>query len=158
MKTIRMLTAMLLAGASTLAPAQRSGNDLFQQALMRERSQGDLKGAIEIYQRIVKEFGSDRRLAARALLEMARCQEKQGNEQARRTYERLIKEFSDQASRRRRRGCGSRRWPFRRPARRRACGNCGQGGRGATGVRFRRMAAGSPMRNGRQEVSGCVTY
>ena len=83
MTTMRILGAVLLAGVCTLALAQRSGNDLFQQALMKERSQGDLKGAIDIYQRIVKEFGSDRRLAARALLEMARCQEKQGGEQAR---------------------------------------------------------------------------
>ena len=97
MKTIRMFGTLLLAGVCSMAMAQRSGNDLFQQALMKERSQGDLKGAVEIYQRIVKEFASDRRLAARALLEMARCQEKQGGEHARRTYERLLKEFSDQA-------------------------------------------------------------
>jgi len=66
MKTIRILGTLLLAGACTTAMAQRSGNELFQQALMKERSQGDLKGAIDIYQRIVKEFASDRVLAARA--------------------------------------------------------------------------------------------
>ncbi len=80
--------------AAGLAMAQRS-EELFQQALMKERSQGDLKGAIEIYQRIAKD--KDRKLAARALLEMARCQEKQGGEAARKTYERLVKEFGDQA-------------------------------------------------------------
>jgi Tol biopolymer transport system component len=91
----RILALLLLAGVG-LCFAQRSGNELFQQALRKERSDGDLKGAIEIYQRVVKNYGSDRKLAARALLRIAQCQERQGSEQARRTYERLVKEFTDQ--------------------------------------------------------------
>lgn len=85
---------ILILFAASLAFAQKA-EELFQQALMKERSQGDLKGAIEIYQRLAKD--KDRKLAARALLEMARCQEKQGGELARQTYARLVKEFSDQS-------------------------------------------------------------
>ncbi|MBI2684934.1 MAG: PD40 domain-containing protein [Acidobacteria bacterium] len=90
-----LLQTIFLAGG--LVIAQKTGETLFQQALMKERSQGDLKGAIELYQRIAKDFSGDRKLAAKALLEMARCQEKQGGEQARRTYERLVKDYADQS-------------------------------------------------------------
>ena len=78
MNTSRFLMVLLLAGFCTL-PAQPSGNDLFQQALRKERSDGDLKGAIAIYQRVVKQAGSDRKLAARALLRIAHCEERQGS-------------------------------------------------------------------------------
>ena len=75
----------------------QSGQELYQQALMKERSQGDLAGAIQIYERIVKQHGSDRRLAAQALVQIAGGQGRQGGENARRTYERLLKEYPDQA-------------------------------------------------------------
>ncbi len=88
------LTVITLLAAATLAA--QSGNDLFQQALLKERSQGDLAGAIQIYERVLKQHASDRKLASQSLLQIAHCQERQGNETARRTYERLLKEYSDQ--------------------------------------------------------------
>ena len=90
----RKLAMFALLTAATLCA--QSGNDLFQQALLKERSQGDLAGAIQIYERILKQHGSDRKLASQALLQIAHCQERQGSENARRTYERLIKEYADQ--------------------------------------------------------------
>ena len=86
--------AFALLAAAILAA--QSGNDLFQQALLKERSQGDLAGAIQIYERILKQHASDRKLASQALRQIAHCQGRQGNESARRTYERLLKEYSDQ--------------------------------------------------------------
>jgi Tol biopolymer transport system component len=85
----------MILGAALLGA--QSGNELFQQALMKERSQGDLAGAIKLYEQIVKQHSKDRQLAARALLQMAGCQERLGGEAARRTYERLVKEFGDQS-------------------------------------------------------------
>lgn len=84
---------LVFAGVALWA---QSGQELYQQALMKERSQGDLAGAIQIYERIVKQHGSDRKLAAQALLQIAGCQERMGGENARRTYERLVKEYPDQ--------------------------------------------------------------
>lgn len=81
---------------TNLLQAQPQAEKLFEQALMKERSQGDLKAAIDLYQRIANDSKTPRPLAAKALLEMARCQEKHGAESARRTYERLVKDFADQ--------------------------------------------------------------
>lgn len=84
---------LLMAG---LCLAQNGGNDLFQQGLRKERSEGDYKGALEIYRRVLKQYASDRKLASRALLEIAHCQERLGSKDARQSYERLIREFGDQ--------------------------------------------------------------
>jgi Periplasmic component of the Tol biopolymer transport system len=83
----------LLAAAFALA---QSGNDLLQQGLRKERSEGNYKAAIEIYRKILKQYASDRKLAATALLQIAHCQEREGSKEARSSYERLIKEFGDQ--------------------------------------------------------------
>jgi Tol biopolymer transport system component len=93
MKISCWLIPLMVAG---LAAAATNANDLFEQALMKERSQGDWKGAIAIYQRILKEFPADRKVAAKALSQIGHCQEREGGEQAKRTYQRLIKEFADQ--------------------------------------------------------------
>jgi Tol biopolymer transport system component len=75
----------------------QSGNDLFQQALAKERAEGKVEEAIAIYARVVKEFTGDRPLAAKALLQLARCYEKLGRREARATYERIVREYADQA-------------------------------------------------------------
>jgi Tol biopolymer transport system component len=75
---------------------QDRGNDLLQQALVKERAEGNLKEAIQIYGQIVQKHGANRPLAAKALLQMGRCYERLGQADARRTYERLVKEYGDQ--------------------------------------------------------------
>jgi Tol biopolymer transport system component len=74
----------------------QSPQQLFQQALSKERAEGKLEEAIELYQRVVKEAGSDRSLASRALLQLGRCYERLGTEGARAAYERLVREYGDQ--------------------------------------------------------------
>lgn len=76
--------------------AAQSAGDLFQQGLRKERSEGDYAAAIRLYERTIKAAGQDRKLAAQALLRIGECQERQGGEAARRTYERLTKEYADQ--------------------------------------------------------------
>src|SRR6185437_6877674 len=48
------------------------------------------------YKRILKQYPSDRKLAATALLQIAHCQEREGSKEARSSYERLIREYGDQ--------------------------------------------------------------
>ncbi|MBE3132079.1 MAG: PD40 domain-containing protein [Acidobacteria bacterium] len=98
MKTIRIgfLAVALTVLASTLALTQ-SGQDLFQQALVKEQADGDLRAAIAMYQRIVRDFAGDRVLAAKALVQMGRCHEKLGSQDARKAYEQVLKEYADQA-------------------------------------------------------------
>lgn len=84
-----------LAG-HTPTQAQRA-EDLFQQALVKERAEGNLDEAIALYRRIVEEFGDNRPLAAQALLRAGACYEKLGMAQAREAYERLLAEYADQS-------------------------------------------------------------
>jgi hypothetical protein len=46
------------------------GDELFQRALVLERSSGELDGAAEVYRRIVREFPADRPLVAKALVRL----------------------------------------------------------------------------------------
>jgi Tol biopolymer transport system component len=101
---MRMHTRFALLGAAgllvllTAAPSAQNGYDLFQKALAAERASGNLQQAIELYQRVAREFASDRALAARALVRMADCYAKLGNAQARAIYERVTREYPEQTA------------------------------------------------------------
>jgi len=92
-----MRQALLPIIAISIVVAAESGNDLFQKALVKERTEGNLAEAVQLYQRIVQKYGSNRKLAAKALFQMAQCYEKQGNAEARKAYERLLRDYADQA-------------------------------------------------------------
>jgi Tol biopolymer transport system component len=93
---IIIVVGLLVAlGAGFAAP--QSGYDLFQKALVQERTEGNLQEAIQLYQRIVREFSGDRPLAAKALLQMGECYEKLGKDEARKAYERLVRDYADQS-------------------------------------------------------------
>ena len=100
MKTIRVIAAMTVAASlaafGTTPALAQSGHDLFQQALVKERADGDLRGAIGLYERIVLEFSADRALSAKALVQMGQCHEKLGSTEAERAYQRVVREFGDQ--------------------------------------------------------------
>jgi hypothetical protein len=74
----------------------QSPQQLFQQALSMERAEGKLDEAIRQYERVLAEAGADRALASRALLQIGRCYEKLGETRARDSYERLVRDYSDQ--------------------------------------------------------------
>jgi tetratricopeptide (TPR) repeat protein len=99
MKTL--LTAFTLALALAVTGIRvdaQSGYDLFQKALATERADGDLREAIRLYQRVVDGAKDDRGLAARALVRMAECHRKLGDGDARRLYERVLREYFDQST------------------------------------------------------------
>jgi len=91
---VAVALAVALAGSGA-TPAQ-SGNELFQKALVKERSEGDLAGAIKLYQTVLQKHGQDRKLAAKALLQLGRCHERLGQADARKAYERLLREYAEQ--------------------------------------------------------------
>ena len=74
---MRTITFLALAAAVMLIGVQpvmaQSGHDLFQQALVNERVDGQLRKAIALYERIVREFSADRELAAKSLLRVGHC-------------------------------------------------------------------------------------
>jgi Tol biopolymer transport system component len=95
MKRGLKILIVLFAAVAILCAAE-TGQSLFQKALTKERAEADPAGAIRIYERVVKEFGKDRRLAAEALFRIGECHQALGNVEARRAFERLVREFSDQ--------------------------------------------------------------
>jgi Tol biopolymer transport system component len=84
---------VFLGGQSALA---KSGYDLFQKGLVQERTEGDLDEAIRLYKQIVEDHKDDRVLVAKALVQMGQCYEKLGRAEARKAYERVVREYSDQ--------------------------------------------------------------
>ncbi len=97
MKRLQILFAVLLIVALVGGVAfAQSGYDLFQKALAKERAEGKLEEAIQLYKQIVREHASDRTLAAKALVQMGRCYEKLGNVEAQKAYERVVREYADQ--------------------------------------------------------------
>jgi Tol biopolymer transport system component len=90
---------MVLFAVVAILFAAETGQSLFQKALTKERAEADPAGAIRIYERVVKEFGKDRRLAAEALFRIGECHQALGNAEARRTFERLVREYAEQTQR-----------------------------------------------------------
>ncbi len=95
---MRLLAAMIVTGALLFVSANTQKDDRAEVALRgaidKETVDGDLKAAIDEYARLAQ--SSNRGLAARALLRMGQCHEKLGNSEARKTYERLVRDFADQ--------------------------------------------------------------
>ncbi|HYB96905.1 MAG TPA: tetratricopeptide repeat protein [Vicinamibacterales bacterium] len=75
----------------------QGGYDLYQKALAAERGDGDLRTAIQLYERVVAQFATDRPLIARALLRIADCHEQLGQRDAAGVYQRIVRDFADQA-------------------------------------------------------------
>ena len=76
---------------------QQDGRELFQQALLRERADGQIEEAIEIYKSVLDVAADDRGLAAQALVRIGACYEKLGRPEATDVYERVLRDYADQA-------------------------------------------------------------
>ena len=94
MKRVAFCLALMATGPA-MARAQ-TASDLYQRGLMQERTMGKLDSAIVLYQRVAKEAGGNRALAARALLSLGRVYETLGRTEARAAYRRLLHDYGDQ--------------------------------------------------------------
>ena len=65
-------------------------------AIEKEEVAGDLEGAMALYRQIIAANGKNRVVTARAILRLAGSYEKLGQGEARRLYEQLVAEYSDQ--------------------------------------------------------------
>lgn len=101
MRNIHKLAAAVALALAFVARSDnlfaQSGYDLFQKALATERADGNLRQAIQIYARVVSDSAGDRPLTARALIRMAECYGKLGDAESQRIYERVTRDFADQA-------------------------------------------------------------
>ncbi len=95
---MRFLAAIIMTAALLFASTSVQKDDRAEVALRaaidKETVDGDLKGAIDEYVKLAQ--SSNREVAAKALLRLGQCYEKLGNSEARKAYERLVRDFSDQ--------------------------------------------------------------
>src|SRR5215471_21053938 len=92
---VAMIVSAMVLGASVTAQKVAEPELLLQEALHKQQVQGDLPGAIKIYQQIVSARNGNRAITARALLELAGCYEKLG-QQAETVYQQIVRDFGDQ--------------------------------------------------------------
>jgi hypothetical protein len=70
-----LIGVVLMAGTTASSP---NPLEIYQRALVQEQAAGELPEAMELYEQAAKEAGTDRGLAARALIRAAGCAEKLG--------------------------------------------------------------------------------
>jgi len=92
-----LCAGLVLPAASAGPQREQQPKLLLEEAGKKELVDGDLKGAIEIYQKILALEDVPRASVARALLHLGQCYEKLGSTEARKAYERLVREFADQS-------------------------------------------------------------
>jgi Tol biopolymer transport system component len=94
----RILQVTLLAVAALAAAPQNQDKAevALKAAMDKEILDGNLKAAIAQYRKIAATYRGNRSVAARALLQLGQCYEKQGDAEARKTYDQLVREYGDQ--------------------------------------------------------------
>jgi len=90
---IWILTVALLAWA---APNDKQAEVLLQAAMKLEMVDGNLDAAIQQYKKIMANHADSRLVAAKALVQMGQCYERLGSVEARKAYERVVREYADQ--------------------------------------------------------------
>jgi WD40 repeat protein len=92
-----VVLAVAAAVALRAAPQIDPSEIQLQAAVNKATVEGDLKGAILDFQKILNTPGVSRPVAANALLHLGQCHEKLGSAEARNSYERVLKDFADQS-------------------------------------------------------------
>lgn len=89
--------AVALCVLTSIASAQQNkAEQMYQQALYDMEGKGDYAKAIESFNLVMTKFPKEKATAAKALLNIGRCYEKLGKDEAQKAYERVIKEYGDQ--------------------------------------------------------------
>jgi len=97
-RTIILFAVFTLAALSITAFAQRAkeAETLFHRGVHFEEVRGELKEAIAIYEKLVKEFADVRPVVAKAHLHIGLCYEKLGLKQAQDAFQRVIDDYPEQ--------------------------------------------------------------
>ena len=102
MKTRRARRGQLALGVLftlvvSIALAAESARELYQRGLVQEHARGDLKQAIALYAQAVTTAGTNRALAAKALIRLAGSHEKLGSDmEAEKTYAEVLRAYPEQ--------------------------------------------------------------
>ncbi len=93
---IPVFVIMFFMGGLIEAKSQETAEELFEAALFKKEAEGDLEGAINIFQRIVSNYPGDRKISAKSHLQLGICYEKLGLGRALRAYREVIDNYPDQ--------------------------------------------------------------
>ncbi len=100
-RTILALAGLIVLGVAILGawsvPQAPDPAVLLRAAIEKEEVDGNLDAAIEQYRQVIKIAGANRGVAAQALLRLGGCYEKRGPQEARKTYEQLIRDYGEQS-------------------------------------------------------------
>lgn len=97
MRRAFLMMALLAAAAAGVVAQQGQAEIDLQAAIRTETVDGNLSGAIKRYGEVAATHIGNRAVAAKALIRMAECYQKLGDAQARAVYERVLREYPDQA-------------------------------------------------------------
>ena len=86
--------AAFLSMPAAAAQPQDKAEVALRAAMEKETVEGDVKGAIEQYKKLAQ--NTNKSVAAQALVRLGECYEKQGNADARKTYEQVLSKFGYQ--------------------------------------------------------------
>ncbi len=89
------MASLALARPATAQSAPVAAGVRLEAGIEKEDVDGDLKSAIDIYQKIAADTSAPREVRAKALLRLAGCYEKLGK-QARQVYEQIVHDYADQ--------------------------------------------------------------
>ena len=95
--TIALVLTVLVAASLAAGQTADRVEVRLKAAMHQELVDGDLQAAIEQYQDIVARAGGNRAVAAKALLQMGHAYEKLGRSEASAAYERVLREYAEQA-------------------------------------------------------------
>jgi Tol biopolymer transport system component len=92
---VNVLLAVCICTPAVMAD-QPAASVTLRAGIEKESVEGDLRGAIVLYERAAREAGTDRALAAKALLASGDAYRKLGDPKARAAYEALVSRYADQ--------------------------------------------------------------
>jgi Tol biopolymer transport system component len=97
MKAFTVICSLILSSLVIAPPmlAQTPAGVRLESGIAKEDVDGDLKSAIDIYQKIAADASAPRDVRSKALLRLAGCYEKLGR-QATQLYEQVVRDFADQ--------------------------------------------------------------
>lgn len=91
------ISAMLIATAAGNAQISNS-EKLYEDGVYQMEAVGNFEGAVQLFNRIAKEYPADKPLAAKALVMLGLCYERLGSQKAEEAYLQVIDKFSDQTA------------------------------------------------------------
>jgi Tol biopolymer transport system component len=94
---IVLVMGVLAASHALPKPAQQSAEELYQAALLKKEAEGDLSGAIKLFQDIIAKFPAKRDVAAKAQLQIGVCYEKLGTAEAEKAFQKVIDNYPEQS-------------------------------------------------------------